>query len=130
LNAIGDYLGLLGLRLLLAWEFGEAGVEKFRGVNWFAEIQDRFPFPFNVIPAELSWHLVTWIEIGGAIALMLGLGTRVFGLAADDSHRRRVGQRARRARLQCVPKWLSAAVDVSGDAAAVGLDRPGQGERG
>jgi putative oxidoreductase len=81
LNALGGYLGLLGLRLLLAWEFGEAGIEKLTGTNWFAEIQDRFPFPFNVIPADISWQLVTWTEIGGAMALVLGLGTRVFGLA-------------------------------------------------
>ncbi len=81
LNALVDYLGLLGLRLLLAWEFGEAGLEKLRGANWFAEIQDRFPFPFDAIPAEISWQLVTWVEIAGAIALVLGLGTRVFGLS-------------------------------------------------
>lgn len=81
LNALGDYLGLLGLRLLLAWEFGAAGLEKLTGTNWFAEIQDRFPFPFSVIPADISWQLATWTEIGGAIALVLGFGTRAFGLA-------------------------------------------------
>ncbi len=81
LNALGDYFGPLGLRLLLAWEFGEAGFEKLRGANWFAEVQDRFPFPFNVIPVEISWQLVTWTEIGGAIALVVGLGGRVSALA-------------------------------------------------
>ena len=78
LDGVGEWLAPLGLRLLLAWEFWEAGVEKLRGENWFASIQSDFPFPFNLVPPDLSWALATWFEIGGAIALLLGLGTRFF----------------------------------------------------
>lgn len=77
LNVVGDYIGLLALRLLLAWEFWESGVEKLSGTNWFAEIQGQFPFPFSALPVALSWWLATWIEIVGAVALVIGLGTRV-----------------------------------------------------
>jgi putative oxidoreductase len=70
----------LGLRLLLAYEFWESGVEKFRGENWFADIMDRFPFPFDVIPADISWFISTRSELVGAVALVIGLGTRFFGV--------------------------------------------------
>ncbi len=80
-DKVGAYLGPLGLRLLLAYEFWEAGVEKYRGENWFADIAEKFPFPFNVIPVDVIWALVTWFEILGAIALVLGLATRFFSLS-------------------------------------------------
>lgn len=79
LERAGGFVGLLPLRLLLAWEFGEAGVEKLSGENWFASIRDDFPFPFNVVPVELSWFLATWSELLGAVALALGFGARLFG---------------------------------------------------
>lgn len=78
LDGVGDWLAPLGLRLILAWEFWEAGIEKFRGENWFAGIQSDFPFPFDRVPPDLSWSLATWFELGGAVALLLGLGTRFF----------------------------------------------------
>jgi putative oxidoreductase len=78
LDEAGRWLAPLGLRLLLAWEFWESGVEKLRGENWFAEIQGDFPFPFSVLPADLSWFLATWSELLGAAALVLGLATRIF----------------------------------------------------
>jgi putative oxidoreductase len=78
LDEAGRWLAPLGLRLLLAWEFWESGVEKYRGANWFADIQGDFPFPFSVLPPDLSWFLATWSELLGAIALVLGLGTRIF----------------------------------------------------
>lgn len=78
LDGVGDWLAPLGLRLLLAWEFWEAGIEKYRGENWFGSIQSDFPFPFNRVPPDLSWTMATWFELGGAIALLLGLGTRFF----------------------------------------------------
>lgn len=76
LDGMGEWLAPFGLRLLLAWEFWEAGVEKWQGENWFASIADRFPFPFDLIPVELSWTMATWAELLGAIALLLGLATR------------------------------------------------------
>lgn len=78
LDHIGLWVGLLSLRLLLAWEFGEAGFEKLHGSNWFADIQDQFPWPFKLIPADINWALATGLEVLGAFALLLGLGTRFF----------------------------------------------------
>lgn len=78
LDQVGAYLGLLSLRLLLAYEFWESGIEKYRGENWFADIADKFPFPFNVVPVDVSWAMATWFEILGPIALVIGLGTRFF----------------------------------------------------
>ena len=76
LDGMGAYVSMLPLRLLLAWEFWESGVEKFNGENWFTQIQDDFPFPFNVVPTDISWFISTWAELLGAIALVVGLGTR------------------------------------------------------
>src|SRR5688500_18112961 len=81
LHGIGEWLAPLGLRLLLAWEFWESGIEKFRGENWFAGIQADFPFPFNLAPVALSWLLATWFELIGSVALLLGLGTRFFAFS-------------------------------------------------
>ena len=44
LNVVGAFLPQLGLRLLLAYEFWESGVEKYTGKNWFVDIQADFPF--------------------------------------------------------------------------------------
>lgn len=77
LEGLGQWLAPLGLRLILAWEFWEAGREKFSGSNWFMQIQGDFPFPFNQVPAALSWSLATWTELLGALALLFGLGTRI-----------------------------------------------------
>ena len=67
------------LRLVLAWEFGEAGYAKLTGFNWFDQV--AFPFPFNLLPPELSWQIATWFELIGAAALVLGLATRFFSLS-------------------------------------------------
>lgn len=53
----------------------ESGLEKFRGKNWFAEIRDKFPFPFDAVPAEISWQLATRFGLASAVALVIGLGT-------------------------------------------------------
>lgn len=80
LDRIGGFLPQLGLRLVLAYEFWESGVEKFHGENWFGEIRASFPFPFNLMPVELSWQLAMWTELLGAVGLVLGLGTRFWAL--------------------------------------------------
>ena len=81
LEGLGEWLAPLGLRLILAWEFWEAGREKFTGSNWFMNIKDQFPFPFNLAPADLSWAMATWFELIGALALLFGLGTRFFAFS-------------------------------------------------
>lgn len=77
LDRAGSWIAPLTLRVFLAWEFFESGLEKFNGQNWFADIQDRFPFPFNHVSANLNWELSMWAELIGALALLIGLGTRV-----------------------------------------------------
>jgi putative oxidoreductase len=81
LNRLGAWLPQLGLRLFLAYEFFEAGLEKFNGENWFTDFTDQFPFPFNVVPPDISWLLATWTELVGAAALVIGLGTRFFAVS-------------------------------------------------
>lgn len=65
-------------RLILAYEFWEAGIMKYTGENWFSHI--TFPLPFSLLSNDMLWIMGTWIEIIGAIALVLGLGTRFFSL--------------------------------------------------
>ena len=79
LDSVGTWLPQLALRLLLAWEFGEAGFEKLHGTNWFADL--TFPFPFNLLPPEVSWNISMFFEIVGAFALVLGLATRFFTIS-------------------------------------------------
>ena len=79
LNALNAWLPQLALRLLLAWEFGESGFEKLHGTNWFADV--TFPFPFNLLPASVSWDISIFFEVVGAFALVLGLFTRFFSIS-------------------------------------------------
>ena len=81
LRSAGDYVWPLALRLILAWEFWEAGSTKLRGENWFADIpwaewQKGFPLPFDRIPVDLNWFLATWSELAFSVMLLLGLFTR------------------------------------------------------
>ena len=83
-NAIqpaGDFVALLPIRLLMAYEFGKAGFMKMNGNNWFANVQDDFLFPFSVIPVEISWFLATWTEVIGGICLFFGLFTRFWAFS-------------------------------------------------
>jgi len=80
----GDYVALLPIRLLMAYEFGKAGLGKYGapGVpGWFENSQDNFLFPFSVIPPDISWFLVTWTEIIAGIGLFFGLFTRFWAFS-------------------------------------------------
>ena len=81
LDGVGYWVGLLSLRLILAWEFFEAGLEKAMGENWFGDIAARFPFPFSLLPHEISWQVALWTELAGGIALAVGFGTRFFSVS-------------------------------------------------
>jgi putative oxidoreductase len=76
LDRIGSWLPPLALRAIVGWEFLEAGLAKLRGENWFDSVQAQFPFPFNVVPVEVSWFMATWSEVIGGIAIWLGIATR------------------------------------------------------
>lgn len=71
-----DGVASLLLRLILAPVLIYAGWEKITGVNWFGSALASFPFPFNVLPAELSWFLAAWTEFLGGILLLFGCATR------------------------------------------------------
>ena len=79
LNCLSESIPQLFLRLLLAWEFGESGFEKLHGTNWFSDLS--FPFPFNLLPPDLSWNISTFFEIAGAFALAVGFATRFFSIS-------------------------------------------------
>ncbi len=81
LDAAAPWVALLFLRILIGWEFLEAGLEKSGGENWFGHIQEDFPFPFNVIPVSVSWFLATWFEIIGGLAIIFGAATRFFAFS-------------------------------------------------
>lgn len=86
LRSAGDYLWPLALRLILFWEFWEAGSAKLRGDNWFADIpwaswQKGFPWPFSALPQDLNWLAATWGELVFAVLLLIGLFTRFAALS-------------------------------------------------
>ena len=81
LDPAGDWVALMPIRLLMAYEFGKAGMMKFNGKNWFANVQDDFLFPFNYVPVEVSWFMATWVEILGGLGLFFGLFTRFWAFS-------------------------------------------------
>lgn len=74
----GQWLTPLALRLIMAYEFWESGWEKLHGENWFGDLlaAGRFPVPFSWFSADVLWFLGTWLELGGAVLLIAGVGTR------------------------------------------------------
>ncbi|WP_280286707.1 DoxX family protein [Pseudomonas sp. BN415] len=76
LDRLGAWSADIPLRLFLAWEFFESGLEKWNGANWFEQINSAFPFPFDQIPASVNWQVSMWAELIAPVLLLLGLGTR------------------------------------------------------
>ena len=75
-----DFLGPLALRLYLVPVFWVAGTNKLGGMEntiaWFGNPDWGLGLPF---PALMAW-LAVGAEVGGAIALLLGLATRWFAI--------------------------------------------------
>ena len=88
-NSAGEWVGLLVIRLLMAYEFASAGFRKLGASDtlwgdvpgWFVRNMANAPFPFAQLPAELNWFLVTWAEILGGLALVIGLFTRFWAFS-------------------------------------------------
>jgi len=89
LDPLGDWVALLPIRFLMAYEFGKAGLGKFGASDslygdapkWFAGSADSFPFPINLFSVEFNWFMVTWVEILGGFALLFGLFTRFWAFS-------------------------------------------------
>ena len=73
-----DGAAAIALRLILAPVLIAAGWEKITGDNWFS--QEMMPFPFSVLPVELSWFLASWTEFIGGICILFGLATRLWSI--------------------------------------------------
>jgi len=75
-------IGSLALRLWVGQEFLVAGLTKLKGgaaaPEWFAGLD--FPFPQNLLGPDLNWLLAGVGETVLAIALLLGIGSRIAAL--------------------------------------------------
>ncbi|ANO51696.1 HvfX family Cu-binding RiPP maturation protein [Woeseia oceani] len=75
-----DFLGPLALRLYLVPVFWVAGTNKLAGMDnviaWFGNANWGLGLPFPTLMA----YLAVGAEVGGAIALLLGLATRWFAI--------------------------------------------------
>lgn len=85
LNAAGTFLPQIFLRLIIFWEFWEAGKMKYdniqdggeslsQSVDWFAGL--NFPFPFDQISASTNYHISMVAEILFPFLILIGLFTR------------------------------------------------------
>ena len=89
LDPLGDWVALLLIRLLMAYEFAKAGLGKFGASDsfygdvpkWFAGTADGFPFPISLFSVEFNWFMVTWVEILGGFSLLFGLFTRFWAFS-------------------------------------------------
>ena len=91
LRAAGDIFPALFLRLILFWEFWEAGYinkysaykaggDSFNGVvGWFGSL--NFPFPFDQLSAKTNFLAAMWGEMFFAVLILFGLFTRFAALS-------------------------------------------------
>lgn len=74
-------LAFLILRIFIAYEFFEAGLMKWQGDNWFAQIQAQFFWPFSALSADVNWYLAMAAELVVPVMLLLGLFVRFGALS-------------------------------------------------
>jgi len=74
-------IGLLGLRIWLAYEFGFAGWTKLQNLQapqWFIEL--TFPAPLHLLNANFNWLSAGLMEASLSLLLLLGVGSRFASL--------------------------------------------------
>jgi putative oxidoreductase len=74
-------LGLLGLRLWLAYEFGFAGWTKLQNLHapeWFGSL--TFPAPLSALSANFNWISAGVMEASLSLLLLLGIYSRLASL--------------------------------------------------
>ncbi len=74
-------IGLLGLRLWLAYEFGFAGWTKLQNLQappWFIEL--AFPAPLHLLSPNFNWVSAGLMEASLSLLLLLGMGCRLASL--------------------------------------------------
>ena len=146
LRSAGDWLWPLALRLIMFWEFWEAGITKLRGNNWFADIpwadwQKGFPWPFTTLSTDLNWFAATWGELLFSVLILLGLFTRfaAISLIVITTVATAAVHWARRLAFTFRPvgglrdhgqgrRQFQIAVAVHRDPAATGIPRRGKGQ--
>jgi len=74
-------IGLLGLRIWLAYEFGSAGWIKLQNLQappWFIEL--TFPAPLHLLSPNFNWVSAGLLEVSLSFLLLLGIGSRLASL--------------------------------------------------
>ena len=74
-------VGLLGLRLWLAYEFGFAGwtkLQSFQAPEWFTGL--TFPPPLNLFNANFNWVTAGLMESTLSLLLLIGFASRLASL--------------------------------------------------
>ncbi len=73
---LGQHPFLLAVRLYFGWQFFQTGLGKLQDIS---KVVDYFTSLGIPAPA-LNAHFIAWLETGGGILLMLGLGSRLIAL--------------------------------------------------
>jgi putative oxidoreductase len=75
INWVGRFLPHFILRLMVAWQAWDFGLVMYRGTDGFLPIQNMMPF--ILMSNSISWAVIMWWSLAGAIFLVLGFRTRL-----------------------------------------------------